>query len=218
MSEFADYSSLTFLVERIKESNDERAFDAFHKRFQPYIIKVLYYKRYQPFLIRYYASGLETRDLVQDVFLKVLQLIPEFDIRGKTEKEAEKILFQWLGNIARIVVLKAGEKLKPENSLVDFINSEEKDQVLRKLMDDTFLAETYPLELSEIETILNTKFSERERIILFTYANENCLSSNRRLQAIKLEELASHFQTSKSNIKQIYHRSFKKLESGLKSG
>jgi RNA polymerase sigma factor (sigma-70 family) len=218
MEELIDYHNLKYLIGRIKNCNDEKAFVAFHKRFQPFIKKVLFYKKYHYNLKRYYKSGLEPQDLIQDIFLKFITLLPNFDISEKTEIESEKIIFSWLGGIANNIILKTGTEFNSENYRVDFVLEETKEVLINRLVENVYIEENQTVDIKRIEYLLENYFTEREREILFTYANENCLNSERRLHPNKLEELALRHETSKANIKQINHRSFKKLGNLLNSG
>ncbi len=151
----------------------------------------------------------DVEELVNDVFLRVYERANQYN--GKAPKDEDyrrRSVLAWMGRIVRNLAVDSGSSISVEAEEL----GEDEIRVASR-------SNSTSLESAENMTLISdalAELTERERdIILVTYDYVRSNHAHNRLPNAVAKDLASKWNTTTTNIRQIRHRARKKIEKML---
>lgn len=205
-NEFEQLGNLT-LIEKLQNVTKLNLYELnmiqqeFYRRYSGYIYKVATFAcRYQP----------NPADLAKDVLMLTFTIAfnkIELLKLGKevNDSEVQLVVKAWLGKIANRQFLNYINKFGKESyPLLDdnAVPSKELDED----EDHNILLPKYPFDKA-LDSL-----SERDRDVLLTYADYNCISTKKHLPDSVMKQLCKTYKTNSGNIRQIKTRSLKNIK------
>lgn len=190
--------------------NKQRYFqNLFYKKYVKYIYKGA------TIMCRNFPEPEElAKDITQETFTNAFLHIKTFNLSNEKNKNNHQFIIKaWLGRISNNCFLKLYAKRKNEvyENDSDFqLNMIDNSKLFESLFDGdkTEIPNEYRMKL---QVALNN-IKEEHKLIIFTYAIEDCINNNRHLSDSAMEYLCKTLDTNAENIRQIKKRTLDKIK------
>lgn len=197
------------LVERIKNGGTKEvqiAQASFYKKYAGYIYKIALQR-----CSNFADPDFFAKEILQKTFIGAFEYIIEFKLEdGVDAAQANKIIKAWLGKIANKVFLSTMANYnKEQNRLTNlelessFIQEYDRNEKESIHVPNAFMQKLH-LALKEL--------NEKDRHIVLTYADENCIGNKQHLSDNAMDFLCSVHKTNSTNIRQRKKRALDKIK------